>query len=256
MAKRGLILDLNGTIYFKEKAFSHAAEILECLRAKGYILRFVTNTDTKTRQQLHELIISYGLDIPVSEIFSAAHATFQYLKTNNYSFTGLLPKNLEADFSVLKRDELKPDCVIIGENREAISYETLDMLFRHIMNGAELIIMQPGRHYHLADGPHLDTGAIAAMFEYATGNQGNIMAKPSVNFFKMVLKDMKLKGEQIIVIGDDIETDLIGASKIGAKSILIKTGKYQSGDEFMSSSKPSLVIDNLSQLPAALERLK
>ena len=255
MAVRGLILDLNGTLYFKERVIEGAAETIAQLRSAGYALRFMTNTDSKTRAQLHELICSYGLNLPIQEIFSPAQATFDYLKKHKYSYTGLLPEALESEFSELKRDDTKPDCVLIGDNRTAINYQTLDRLFRHLMKGAELIVMQPGRHYFLADGPHLDTGAIAAMFEYASGHQGQVMAKPSSNFFSMMLADMRLKGSEVVVVGDDVETDMMGASKIGAKSILVRTGKYQSADEFLSSVKPSLVIDSIADLPKTLDRL-
>ncbi len=255
MSIRGLILDLNGTLYFKERVIEGASEVIARLRAEGYSLRFMTNTDSKTRMQLHELICSYGLDLPIQEIFSAAQVTFDYLKKNKYSYTGLLPKALEPEFSELERDEINPDCVLIGENREGINYSSLDRFFRHIMNGAELIVMQPGRHYFLADGPHLDTGAIAAMFEYASGHQGQVMAKPSSNFFNRMLSDMRLKGSEVVVVGDDVETDMIGASKIGARSILVRTGKYQSADEYLSAIKPSQVIDSIADLPKALEHI-
>lgn len=255
MAMQGLIFDLNGTLYFKERALEGAAETLQALRKRGYTMRFMTNTDSKTRMQLHELICDYGLDIPINEIFSAAHATYEYLRNNNYSFTGLLPENLSTDFKHLRRDDEKPDCVLIGENHRDISYDNLDKLFRHLMQGAELIVMQPGRHYFLADGPHLDTGSLAAMFEYATGQQAINMAKPSTQFFDLVLNDMKLKGNEVVVIGDDIETDMIGAAKIGAPSILLRTGKYQSADELLAKVKPNAVLDDISKLPDALELL-
>lgn len=256
MSIRGLIIDLNGTLYFKEQVIAGAAETLCNLRQAGYSLRFMTNTDSKTRAQLHELICSYGLDLPITELFSAAQVTFDYLKSHHYSYSGLLPEALHEEFKDLKRDELNPDCVIIGENRSAITYQSLDHLFRHLMNGAELIVMQPGRHYFLADGPHLDTGSIAAMFEYATGRQGQIMAKPSSSFFNRMLADMQLKGQEVLVVGDDVETDMVGASKIGAKSILVRTGKYQSADEFLSPIKPSAVIDSIADLPKTLEQMQ
>lgn len=255
MTIRGLIFDLNGTLYFKEQVFEGAADTLKELRKRGYSLRFMTNTDSKSRKQLHDLICSYGLHLPINEIFSAAHATYEYLRSNNYSFTGLLPEGLESDFKDLRRDNEHPDCVLIGDNQTDITYSSLDELFRHLMQGAELIVMQPGRHYFLADGPHLDTGALGAMFEYATGQQANIMAKPSTSFFDLVLSDMKLTGREVAVIGDDTETDMIGAAKIGAPSILLRAGKYQSADELLAQVKPNLVIDQLNELPDALERL-
>lgn len=250
---RGVIFDLNGTLYFKEKVLAGAAEIIADLRQQGLALRFMTNTDTKTREQLCTLIASYGLELPASEIFSAVHATLHYLKVKGYTFEGLLPVSLESDFAALRCPAgQRPHCVLIAENRQAISYETLDALFRYLMEGAELLVMQPGRHYFLADGPHLDTGAFGALFEYATGKPATIMAKPSLGFFQTVLEDMNLASSEVIVVGDDVSTDIAGAAKLGSKSILVRTGKYQNGDEFLSPAKPDAVIASIRDLPDAL----
>ena len=249
-------IDLNGTLYFKEKVLAGAAETVAELRQQGLALRFMTNTDTKTREQLQELVLDYGLELPAQEIFSAAHAAYHYLEVNSYRFAGLLPAGLEHDFAPLRcLPGEHPDCILVAENREAISYETLDTLFRHLMEGAELLVMQPGRHYFLADGPHLDTGAFGALFEYATGKPVTIMAKPSLRFFRTVLEDMGLMSSEVVVVGDDVSTDIAGAAKLGAKSILIKTGKYQNGDEFLSPAKPDVVITSICDLPEILRAL-
>ena len=256
-AVKGLILDLNGTLYFRERVLDGAAEAVAALRERGLELRFMTNTDTKTRGELQELIAGYGLNLPERDLYSAAHATYQYLKTNGYTFTGLLPQSLEADFARFRCEAGEhPDCVLVGENRAAVSYASLDEMFGYLMEGAELVVMQPGRHYFLADGPHLDTGSFGALFEYATGKPATVMAKPSLGFFQMVLKDMKLKCGEVVVVGDDISTDIAGAARLGAKSVLVKTGKYQNGDEFLSNVRPDLVIGSVAELIEALnERL-
>ncbi len=251
---RGLIIDLNGTLYFRERALPGAAQAVAQLRAQGFKLRFMTNTDTKTRRQLQELIASYGFDLPANEVFSAAHVTYEYLRRNRLRFMGLLPDSLREDFADLLWDEEKPDCILVGENREAIDYPMLNRMFGHLMRGAELVVMQPNRHYYLADGPHLDTGSFGALFEYATGLQAHIMAKPSASFFDMVLKDMKLAAQDVLVVGDDIETDIVGAARVGASSLLVQTGKYRPGDEYLSSIKPDLVLPSLAELPAVLEK--
>ena len=253
---RGFIIDLNGTVYFKEKALAGASAAVRELRAKGYELRFMTNTDSMSGSQLSSLVKGYGLELPAHEIYSAADASLHYLKTKGYRFAGLLPSALEEAFAPYRvAGGETPQCVLIGDNRRDISYTKLDALFQHLMAGAELLVMQPGRHYFLADGPHLDTGAFGALFEYATGQQATIMAKPSPAFFDVVLADMKLSASELMVVGDDTETDMIGAARIGARSVLVQTGKYQTGDEFLAKVKPDLVLPSLADLPLALAQL-
>ena len=70
------------------------------------------------------------------------------------------------------------------------------------------------------------------------------MGKPEPSFFELALKDMNLKPENVWMIGDDIKDDILGAMRLGMKGILVKTGKYQPGDESLG---PSFVFNTFSE---------
>jgi ribonucleotide monophosphatase NagD (HAD superfamily) len=59
---------------------------------------------------------------------------------------------------------------------------------------------------------------------------------------------LNLEPEEALVIGDDLETDIVGAINTGIKGILVKTGKGQYYDPKTSKIKPLMVIKSISKL--------
>ena len=111
--------------------------------------------------------------------------------------------------------------------------------------------MQKGRYFYDSTGKNLDTGAFVAMMEYATGKSSKVLGKPSESFFNMLLQDLKLKPSEIIIIGDDISTDIVGANNIGAMGVLVKTGKYMDQIK-LDVAIPDLVLDSVADLKGYL----
>jgi ribonucleotide monophosphatase NagD (HAD superfamily) len=48
------------------------------------------------------------------------------------------------------------------------------------------------------------------------------------------------------MIGDDAENDVGGAMKAGLAGVLVRTGKYQPGDEKQVDPRPTAVADDLA----------
>ena len=82
-----------------------------------------------------------------------------------------------------------------------------------------------------------------------------MVGKPSKPFFDLAMSDWDLPPEEIAVVGDSVENDLLGASEIGLRSVLVRTGVYEEGLAERLGLKPDLIIDSLADLPAALDRL-
>lgn len=251
---KGLIVDLNGTLYFKDAVIEGAPEAIEAWREAGLELRFMTNTDSKTPAQLVAMCHDYGLDVREDEVFSAAQVTYRFLEQQGKPFTGLIHHNLHEDFKKLDWDDDNAAFVVVGDIERGAGYDELDRLFRRLMDGAELILMQPSRHSYSADGPHLDAGAFGALFEFASGQDAQIMGKPSERFFEIVLGDMGLEPHEVAVIGDDIESDIAGAARIGATSIMVKTGKYDAQTTEKAEVSPDLVVDRVVGVLDALKK--
>lgn len=251
---KGLLIDIEGTLYFKGKPIPHVSEAIKQMRVKGIPMRFLTNMDSKSISSVQENLASMGLLVATEEILSPVKVALDLFKSHpsKRCYT-LLTSELSKEFSSYhaKKGE-KVDWVVVGDIRESCSYENFDIAFRHLMEGAELLALQGGRYFVRNNGYHLDTGAFVHLLEYSSEKKARILGKPSKDIFNLGLKELGLNPNEVAVIGDDITTDIIGAKEIGATSILVKTGKYKMQLTDESDYKPDLIIESFPEIQSLI----
>lgn len=252
---RALFIDLEGTLYFKGKQIPGAQTAIEELDRMGIQLRFLTNTDSKSTRNIHTYLRDMHLFVPEGAIFSAADAALEFLESHGAKRCHcLLSDELASTFAPYIGKRGPVDYVVIGDVQQVVSYDALDMAFRYIMSGAEILALQKGRYFVREDGYHLDTGAFVQLFEYASGKAARVLGKPSPGFFGAVMKQVGCAPTEVAVVGDDITTDLIGAKASGAWGILVRTGKFSCEALQESVVQPDVVVPSIAELPLALTR--
>lgn len=255
---KAVFLDLDGTLYFKGSLIPGANSAIIELRKCGLQLRFLTNTDSKADSQILKKLHSFGLDVLIEEIFTPVTALKQFMKNApGKHWNLLLSDELLADLQYEPiNDNASADYVVIGDISDNLDYNRLNNAFQAIMAGAEIIALQKGRYFIQSNGYNLDTGAFVALFEYATSKMARVLGKPSPDFFNLALGTLGYCPEDIIIVGDDVSTDILGAEQIGAISILVKTGKYT--DEALSESvhKPDYICTSVRDIIPILKELQ
>ena len=252
MKIKGLLLDIDGVLYVGDKVIDGAIEAVKKIREK-YKVRFITNTTTKTRSQVYEKLKKMGFEIEEEEIFSALTATKEFLKERNAGAFLLLTENAKKEFEDLK--DLPVKYVVVGDARENITYDNMNIAFRYLIEGAELVACAKNRYFKDKDGKlSLDAGPFVVALEYASGKKAILVGKPNKEFFLKAVKSMNLSPEEVAVVGDDIEADVKGGMDAGLFGILVKTGKFKEED-LKKGIKPDLIIDSIKDLPKALESL-
>jgi HAD superfamily hydrolase (TIGR01458 family) len=253
---QGFMIDLDGVLYTGNQAIDGAQDAIGYLLENGYPFRCVSNTTRKCRHSIASNLSSMGFDIPESHIFTPSLAAIAYMKkigrTNYFLLT---TGDVNRDFSEIKSSgpRSKPDCVIIGDAGDKITYDSMNTAFRFLMGGAELIALENDRYWMAADGLSLAAGPIVKALEYATGKTATVVGKPSREFFSLALQDMHLGPEEVVMIGDDIITDIGGAYHAGMKGILVKTGKYRSDSIDTAEIKPACIIDSISRIQDVIQ---
>jgi HAD superfamily hydrolase (TIGR01458 family) len=177
-------------------------------------------------------------------------------KTGKTGYFLVTNSDVDGDFKEVANEypAAKPDWVIIGDAGDAVTYDRMNMAFRHLMDGADLLALEKDRYWMASDGLSLSAGPFVKALEYATGKTAIIMGKPSQTFFKLALEDMHLRPDEAIMIGDDIITDIGGAYHAGMRSILVRTGKFRSDSVNAAEIKPTCIIDSISFLKDLLSR--
>ena len=250
---KGLVLDMDGVLYVDDAAIPGANTTLRVLRDKGIPLRFITNTSTRSPEELQRKMSALGLEVQASEIFSAVAATCQYLEQAGRPRCHLLvAEAVEACLEKFPRDDHSPDFVVIGDIGERWNYTLLNEVFCMLMRGARLVCMHRNKYWETAQGLKMDIGAFVAGLEYVSGKQAIVVGKPSWELFRLTVHSLGLTANKVAIVGDDIETDIGGGQAAGLQGILVRTGKYR--DELVAQSpvRPDHVIASIAELPALL----
>lgn len=240
----GVLLDLSGVLYVGDTALPGAQQALQRLQGSGLPLRFVTNTTRSPRTEIVQKLQRMGLAVDQAHLYSAPMAAQDYLREQGLRPHLLVHPALQAEFGTppVQGD----DAVLIGDAGEAFTYAHLNEAFRKLMHGAQLLAMGRNRYFREADGLSLDAGPFIAALEYAAGVEAVILGKPAAEFFYAACAAMDTEPGRTIMIGDDVEADVNGATRAGLRGILLRTGKYRDGDEQQLEDVDALVLPDLA----------
>ena len=141
--------------------------------------------------------------------------------------------------------------VVIGDLASAWDFATLNRAFRllHANPEATLIALGMTRYWKAADGISLDVAPFVAALEHATGRKALVLGKPAAEFFQAAADRLGIPNREILMVGDDIETDIAGAQLAGMQAALVRTGKFRESD-LAGPVKPDAVLDSVAELPA------
>jgi HAD superfamily hydrolase (TIGR01458 family) len=248
---KGFLIDLDGVMYTGDNPVTGSAEAIHFLKDNGYAYRFVSNTTRKSRHTIADRLCRMGLEIPEEYIFTPPVAAVSYMKKNGkHRFHLILTGDADRDFPPATALNIPGgiDYVILGDAGDEITYSHMNMAFRDLMGGAELIALERDRYWMAHDGLALSAGPFVTALEFATGKNAILMGKPSRDFFDLALIDMGLVPEKVVMIGDDILTDIGGAHDAGMRGILVRTGKYREDLVSKSAVRPDLTIQSIAHI--------
>jgi HAD superfamily hydrolase (TIGR01458 family) len=243
-----VLLDIDGVLAVSWKSLPGAAETLGWLAEQGIPYRLVTNTSSRSRRQIAELLGEAGVEVEPSAILTAVSSAARYLD-ERYRGAACLVVNegsLGEDLATV---------VLLGGAGPSVGYPELDAVFKLAADGVPVVALHRNTRYQTADGPALDMGAFIIGLEAAAGIEIPIVGKPAPEFFQAALDDLAVGAADALVVGDDIGSDVRGAQAVGITGVLVRTGKFRPSDLDGDGEAPDHLIDDIGQLPGLLDRL-
>jgi 4-nitrophenyl phosphatase len=245
--------DLDGVLSVgKEKPqYLGGREVVAKIKTLGKKAFLLTNDSTHTRQEILENLIRLGFNFQHDEILTSSYLTTKYL-TNQYgtaSFFLVGEKGLQRELEAAghKETEEKPDVVVVGFDRQ-LTYNKLDYALHVLREGAKLIGSYGGAVFMSDHGPALSAGPIIKALEYGSGKRAIMIGKPSPRMFQLALRIAKEEPSRAVMVGDQIETDMLGAHRAGVHTILVLTGVENKATIRSSKLKPEMVLENVDRL--------
>jgi len=223
-----LLLDLSGVLYDDNKVIDGAIDCVREARHLGLQLRFVTNTATRSHHRILQQLLGMGFSIESRELYTAPRAAATYLEQHNLSPLALVHPAIASEFSHLTKTQ--PNCVVLGDARDGLTYEALNQAFRLCHQGLPLIGIGLNRYFNGSNGLMLDAGGFITGLAWAAQVEPIIMGKPSAKFYQHIVASTGLNAKQCLMVGDDVAADVVGAVAAGLQACLVQTGKFRAND--------------------------
>ena len=247
----GYLIDMDGVIYRGGHLIPGADHFINELRRAKVPFRFLTNNSQRTRRDIATRLQRLDIDVEEEHVYTCAQATARFLaekKPQGTAFVigegGLLNALHDHGYSIVDKD---PDYVVVGEGR-IISFEMVEAALRMIMAGAKLIATNLDPNCPTELGIRPGCGATVAMLETASGVKAFSVGKPSPVMLRGARKELGLTTDQTIVIGDTMETDILGGTQLGFKTILVLSGGTRPEDLDRYAYQPDKIVDSIADL--------
>jgi HAD superfamily hydrolase (TIGR01458 family) len=252
-----ILLDVDGVLHVSGQAIDGASHAVGQLRSDGHRLRLVSNDTSRSRRHLAAHLRAIGISVEDDEVQTTALVASRVL-AGKRALALTMPGILEDLYGIELVGE-QADAVLLGGagetpvTNQVFSYMNLARAFAELDAGASFYCLHKNRWWQTSRGPLLDAGAFVAGLEYATGVEATVLGKPSAPYFEAALEALDADPKLTWMVGDDLETDIAGASRFGMRTILVRTGKFRESDLQTAAVEPDAVIDSIAQLPAWLD---
>jgi len=253
MKVSSVVMDLDGCVYKGSKLIEGSREAIDILRNIGVKVKFITNNATKTREEYKEKLVKFGINVSEDDILTSGYVTSIYLR-KTYGKSKVYPIGTTA----LSNELLKEGHEIVEWNNAEFVVVALDFNFNYrklsnavnaILKGAKLIATNMDPLLPTEEGFLPGAGSIVSAIEYATGRKAFLIGKPSKVILEVASSIWKL-GDDTVIVGDQIGTDIKSGNEIGWYTVLVLSGCTKAEDlkEIDEKMKPKLVLNNIFEL--------
>lgn len=232
-------IDVQGTLIddVEKKPIQGAIAFIDTLNAKKIPYVVVTNNTKIPSTQFHQFLNDLGFSIPAQNYLDPFMALGNVLHVKNIRSFGA-----EEFLSVMEQlgynqDVKNPEAIVIASKKD-FSAEDYASMIELSLGGAKIVGMHATSIYAKDKRRYPGVGAILEMLSYATGKEYHVVGKPSTLFYHEALKLLQAQGvcgdfSQVTMISDDAIGDLLGAKKLGMKTILVLSGKCRDASEVL-----------------------
>jgi 4-nitrophenyl phosphatase len=257
LEKDGFILDVDGVIGRGDKPIPQAVKAVNKLISMGKKVVFVSNNSTRSRRIYMQRFRDFGVDISEEQMFLTTYVTATYIRQNygkSKVFTtgeeGLVEELKLAGHEIVDYEDA--DILVVGSNRQ-ISFEILTKALRMCLDqNKAYIATNPDKIFPSEDGPVPGTGMLIGALYWMTGRMPDcICGKPERVIMEEALNYLGLKAEDVVVVGDQVDVDVVAGKRVGAQTLLVLSGvttKDNLKEMIKKFGEPDYILNDLSEL--------
>jgi 4-nitrophenyl phosphatase len=249
---RAAILDMDGVLWRSNQVLPGVTEFFDFVQQHQIAFALATNNSTKTVDSYVERLNRIGIPARPEQVITSAVATADYISRRYPPETPLYIIGEAGIQQALAgrgyhEDPEQARVVIVGLDT-GFSYEKLKIATLRIRAGADFIGTNGDRTFPIPGGLVPGNGSLLAAVQAATDVEPVVIGKPERIMFDVALQRMGTTPEQTLMVGDRLETDILGAQRAGLPSALVLTGVTPEDQGRVSPTQANGVFDSLLTL--------
>lgn len=247
------LIDLDGTMYRGMEKIEAAPLFIEELRDAGQEFMFLTNNSTRQAEAFAQHMARFGIDVDPEQIYTTSVATAQYImnekpgaKVYVIGEEGLKTTLAEAGCQLIPEFQPGTDCdyVVMGLDRQ-ITYEKLAQACLAVRSGATFISTNPDKAFPSERGLLPGNGSLTSVVSVSTQTEPIFIGKPEPLMINLILQEKNLSQAEVLMIGDNYETDILAGINAGIDTAIVFTGYTSKQDLAKVKVKPTYQWDSL-----------
>ena len=264
---QALILDMDGVLWRGEEQIGNLRSIFRTITNRSWQVTLATNNATLSIPQYVEKLRRFGVELRDEQIVNSSLATAYYLARQHpdggvvyvVGENGLVQTLAEQGFQAksMKPTDIEGSksrilAVIVAMDRQ-VTYEKLTVATRLIRGGVPFIATNPDRTFPTPEGLIPGAGSIVAAIEAAAEVAPLIIGKPSPEIYRLALERMHVMPENTLVVGDRLETDIVGGQTLGCLTALVLSGVTSPHIAAQWEPQPDWIMPDLEHLLETLD---
>lgn len=245
-------LDVDGVLVHDTQLIEGATEAFRVLQEAGQVL-ILTNNSTRSRQQHAERLCELGFNVQPSDVVCSSFVVAEYLRESVGSTTvwplgesGLTNELLSSGHQIASRPE-EAQWVVAGMDR-SLDYQKLADGLQALAAGAQLAATNQDGTYPTPGGLMPGAGAIVGALRGMGFDPDVTVGKPEITSYR-VAKAMTT-ANKILMIGDRLETDILGGNRSNLDTLLVLTGISRETEIETSGIRPTWIAESLAAFVA------
>lgn len=217
---RRILCDIDGCLIRGGLPIDGAASFVDAVLDR---LALVSNNSTDTAAGLSHRLARIGIKVPEAQIFLAGEQTLFHVQT---AYPDARIRLIATDAMRDRSETLglhltseRPDLIVLCR-APGTTLAELESVLVQITHGVPTIAANPDLTHPGVAGPAIETGAVAGLLQACRpGLSIPFIGKPAAPLFLRGLR--KASPDEAIMVGDNPETDIIGAERLGIPALLI-----------------------------------
>lgn len=247
---RAYLIDLDGTMYRGNQVIEEAPEFIRWLKEKGIPFLFLTNNSSLTPERVAEKLNKMGIEAEPAHVYTTSMAAAELISLEQSNVKvyaigeeGLLTALLGK--GCLLTDE-NPSHVVVGIDRE-FTYEKMMKASLAIQKGAKFISTNSDRAIPTEKGLVPGNGALTAAISTASGQSPQFVGKPEAIFVDLALKKMGCSSQDVLLVGDNLFTDIAAGVNARVDTLLVYTGITRPEELLRENIQPTYSVAHLKE---------